>query len=283
MPAKHNKDYDPPWAEVYQSAALTTNNFKDTTRIPIFWGPGQLILDYPNYTPPDLEKWRKLEIIGIPQVVRFIFASKSVYQDDEYNDDDNPPPPPPVGECPEFNYEIEYSGWYVQLKSEFIGLVDLEPTSSASPFYICNYDPPYCFYEKSIVLASTIIVKNRDTHVQLYSGTLFDCPYLNLGPARYLKWTYSYPGGGGGVLADFFTSAPSLKFGDRSDPDVPPICWVLRPDGTYFSEIPSGPFSDSLGNEGVCAGPFELWGCNSDPALPPLFDPPTPPLSPPGP
>lgn len=280
MPVKHNKDYEPPWAEVYQSAPVTTNNFKDTTRIPIFWGPGQLTLDYPNYTPPNLEKWRKLEILNIPQVVRFIFASKSVYQDDEYNDNDDPPPPDPEGECPEFKYEFEYAGWRVILKAEFIGLVEIEVVSSPDPFFaICNYNTNNCYFTKDTVDSTIIVIKNKETLATLYSGTVYGATtYISLFAQRYLAWYYKYSEILGWILgSNFLSSAPAFKDGDRADPEQIPICWVQLPDGNYYSEIPQGAFSNSLGNPEVCPSIFDWFGCNPDPTSPPISPPPPPP------
>lgn len=88
-----NRDIDIQKASIYLYAPLHFGNFSSTEKLPIFWGPKQLTIDWPTYNPPDPEAWRKFEILNIPQVVRFIYAAKDQYDPNEYDDGGEGPPP----------------------------------------------------------------------------------------------------------------------------------------------------------------------------------------------
>lgn len=101
-------------ARRYFRAAIATENFNDAEKLPIFWGPGQLTTNYPEYTPPTKEEWKKkaLQPLMIPVVARFIHASQDSYNTDAYPEDGEPDLPYfiVVGIFP---YQPPYPGDYI--------------------------------------------------------------------------------------------------------------------------------------------------------------------------
>lgn len=87
---KDNRDFDIPRAEYPLQPVLNTN-FDSIHKLPIFWGPKQLTVNYPEYNGPDPEAWKLNDPLQIPKVVRFIYATKSEYNPDDYKDDGGDP------------------------------------------------------------------------------------------------------------------------------------------------------------------------------------------------
>ncbi len=91
--AKHNRDRAVPWSETFQFSPVIPAIHLKIDQIPIFWGPGQYTLSYPDYTPPSMKAWHKQEPLSIPKVVRFIYATDSTYDTKGYPGAGPPPPP----------------------------------------------------------------------------------------------------------------------------------------------------------------------------------------------
>lgn len=70
-----NQDSGLPTDDPYAGNDVEIDNFSDQTKIPIYWGPGQLTKNYPSYSPPDPKAWHAFDPLFIPQVVRFISGS----------------------------------------------------------------------------------------------------------------------------------------------------------------------------------------------------------------
>ena len=83
-----NRDKDVPRSEEAPRFDLSPEAFLvDPKGVHIFWGPDQLMTNYPEYTPPNVDGWRK-EYLNIPKVGRFIYAAGSEYNTDNYPDPD---------------------------------------------------------------------------------------------------------------------------------------------------------------------------------------------------
>lgn len=86
-----NKDRDIPRSNEFPQGAVLIRNFEEVPQVHIFWGPGQLSTNHPNYTPPTRDEWHKKELLSIPKVVRFIYATQTAYDSDQFPDSGDPP------------------------------------------------------------------------------------------------------------------------------------------------------------------------------------------------
>lgn len=89
---KSNQNNVPPWTMEKVGEAVYPLAFENG--IHIFWGPGQLTIADTPYSPPDRKAWHSPDLLTIPQVTRFIYASSSTYDSDSFP----PPGPPPVND-----------------------------------------------------------------------------------------------------------------------------------------------------------------------------------------
>lgn len=90
MPDPKNDDKEIPHVPIGEKRPVLTNNFHATT-IPIFWGPGQLC---GPYNEPPLAKWHGGEVLAIPKVARFLYATTQTYDTDGFKKTGGGGPPP---------------------------------------------------------------------------------------------------------------------------------------------------------------------------------------------
>lgn len=208
-----NKDKDVPRSNEYPTGEVNTPAFDN--KVHIFWGPGQLTESYPNYTPPNPQKWHNKEQLNIPQVVRFIYATKDDYANNEYNNDSDPPPPP-ADEC-EFSYVL-LPGYVVSIKNAFSGSIEI--TYNTSGLIQPAGGSESWTGPASAILSDLITVKNS-VGIVIYSGTWFDCPQLRKTPFRELIWTKHCDDVPDKVIYHVVAS-----MGYTHDPEEAPRCWA---------------------------------------------------------
>lgn len=265
--AEKNSDFEPPWTdkENYQSGPVTINSFHDIDRLPIFWGPGQLTDKYPDYSAPNVDEWRKFEALNIPQVVRFIYAAKKVYKKDDYNSDHNPPPPPPPAfHCGDYRYEIQNPGYFVVVKED--ANVDLIYLSE--PFSIGGLNSGTAGEPLEKVMSVIVILQDRDTHNEVYNGTVWGCPYFKFQPFRWVAW-FRKCGTTPESMVERLIQSVFFTMERGNNPLDPPRCWVKIQvynstihdwawNGNYTSEVPHT-------DPGLGQDVFEWYGCSPTP------------------
>jgi hypothetical protein len=238
---KANQDYRYPMAETFLYGPVTTGSFTDSDKLPIFWGPGQFTTSYPDYSPPDPDRWRLYEHLNIPRVARFIYGNDDVTDDDEYSDDDSGGggDPEPF-QCPGFIYETTPAGVQIRVRRSTAfnpndpfdsGPYQLEfITGSCSiKWYNTTLNVIEPYSAVNTVVRTFTGTKGIDD-VTEYEGIAKDCPRLICIPGRQITWYQICKGGGvpeGGSKNFISTGYYPLKEKSTDDPSsVKPRCSI---------------------------------------------------------
>lgn len=265
-----NKNRFIPVAETYELGPVLVNSFTET-RIPLFWGPGLSMSNYPLYTPPDASLWRTGEPLSIPKTVRLMLGVQPEYDSDAYGSTDGgttpPPPPEPPDESRIWRYEIDpyqfslfdRPYWATNLPSPgypFLTLAGDNPP-------IGPYQPdPYSIRATSYTSSGgpwplssppNVELYNGFTLELLYSGPITGAPGIIISGSRNITWiSDNHP----------FSLLTLYAYGntDTLSPTIPPRCYYLVPTTTPFWD--SGEVPPAVRN---------FYGC---PASPPPLPPP---------
>lgn len=259
-----------PVAETYELGPVLVNSFTET-RIPLFWGPGLSMSNYPAYTPPDTELWRVGEPLSIPKTVRVMLGVQPEYDSDAYGSTDGgttpPPPPDPPGDTRTWRYELDayqYSlfdsaYWAANLPLGYPIVALSGDNFPSGPYLPDPYGVRATGYTSTggpwpVASPPNIEIYNGFNLDLLYSGTIVGAPGIIITGSRNITW-----------ISDNHPFSPLTLYAygntDTLSPTIPPRCYYLVP-----------AFSGPYWNSGeVPPAVRDFYGC---PASPPPLPPP---------
>lgn len=239
-----NKDNFIPLAPKYENGPVLIQF--PSVKLPIFWGPGQVILEDLLYDVP--RGWKEFEPMRIPKVGRMIFAGKGEYDTEDFTkvpDGGGGGSDPDDDPC---TWKIEdntvgYAYGITQAAYDNDILIE-DPYGSTSDLYdfrtvnASNYlsFPGGMRYNAESRVSTIYKMYNRAPRRELiFEGPLVSAPYLDYIGERNRTWVYRCKRNPNLVLDIFPISNRSWN---SDPPDTAPQCWVARSDGTFYTEVP---------------------------------------------
>lgn len=268
---KSNTDKQIPWTKEAALLAPVIPPTFDKPLVHIFWGPGQKTGEDGAYESPNPNEWKNNSLLMIPQIVRFIYASKPSYGSDDFANDGSGGDPPPPGLWVYTNTIV----WGIQpvLKPAYAGtripgtnpyVTTINPATGLYDFFeILGDDGLWhsTVFEAAdiyggitrdgnfdIVTRRVVVRKSDGTGDPLFIGPITDCPYFDLLVWRGITWRRHRVDTGFEIFVAGFQSFNP----PGTNPTGSPRCSYTDYGGIPGTEHPLDDYMTILGNHGPC-------------------------------